>query len=107
MTDPFGARARLVVDGTAHEIHRLDVLAQRWDVGRLPYSLRVLLENVLRAGSEEDVEAVAGWSPEDTAREVSFSPARFCCTTPPASPRSSTWRRCATQCTTSAAIRRS
>jgi aconitate hydratase len=60
-----------------HEILRLDSLQSRFDVLRLPYSLRVLLENVLRSGSDADVEAVAGWvAADEPSREISFRPAR-------------------------------
>ena len=62
------ARGRLLVGHAAYELYRLDALAGRWDVARLPYSLRVLLENVMRNGSEAEVEAVAGW---DLAAEPS------------------------------------
>ena len=53
--DSFGARATLSVAGTDHEIFRLDALQDTYDVARLPYSLKVLLENLLRL---EDGEAV-------------------------------------------------
>src|ERR687887_2749792 len=46
-------------------------------VERLPYSLRILLENVLRHGSEGGVDAVAQWEPQaEPSREVGFRPAR-------------------------------
>ena len=54
-----------------------EVVALDASVARLPYSLRVLLENVTRTGSEAEVEAVAGWDPAaEPSHEVSFSPAR-------------------------------
>jgi aconitate hydratase len=69
--------AQLRVGGETYAIYRLDALQSRWDVGRLPYSLRILLENVLRNGSDAEVEAVAGWvAAEEPAREISFMPAR-------------------------------
>ena len=46
--DSFGARSTLSVGGRELEIFRLAALQQRYDVARLPYTLRVLLENVLR-----------------------------------------------------------
>ncbi len=49
-SDSFGAKADLTVDGTTYEIHRLDALQEKYDVARLPYSIKVLLENVLQAG---------------------------------------------------------
>ena len=75
--DPFGARSQLTVGDRAYEILRLDALQERWDVHRLPYTLRILLENVLRSGSEAEVEAVAGWvAADEPSREISFMPAR-------------------------------
>jgi len=71
------ARGTVEAGGTKHEIFRLDSLQSRFDVLRLPYSLRVLLENALRAGSDADVEAVAGWiATDEPSREISFRPAR-------------------------------
>ena len=67
----------LTVGGRTYEIYRLDALQPRWDVARLPYTLRILLENVLRNGSEAEVEAVAGWvAADEPTREISFMPAR-------------------------------
>ncbi len=66
-----------MVGDESYEIVRLDSLQSRWDVARLPYTLRVLLENVLRAGEEEDAEAVAGWiATDEPSREISFRPSR-------------------------------
>src|SRR5215208_7345544 len=77
MADGFSARSTLTVGDRSYDIHRLDALQQRWDVARLPYTLRILLENVLRNGDERDVEAVAGWvATDEPSREISFSPAR-------------------------------
>jgi aconitate hydratase len=75
--DAFPARSTLTVGDRSYEIHRLDALQQRWDVARLPYTLRILLENVLRNGDEADVEAVASWvASDEPSREISFAPAR-------------------------------
>ena len=65
-SDSFGARSTLDVGGRSYEIFRLDSLADRFDVSRLPYSVKVLLENVLRledgtSVTAADVEAIAGW----------------------------------------------
>jgi aconitate hydratase A / 2-methylisocitrate dehydratase len=69
------ARGTLRVGGTTYEIFRLDALQEQWDVARLPYTLRVLLENLLRAG--EDVEPVAGWvATDEPSREIAFRPSR-------------------------------
>ena len=77
MADPYGSRSSLTVGDRSYAIHRLDALQGRWDVARLPYTLRILLENVLRNGSETEVEAVAGWvAADEPSREISFMPAR-------------------------------
>src|SRR5581483_8465176 len=69
--------SELRVGDTTYRIYRLDALQARWDVARLPYTLRILLENVLRNGTEAEVEAVAGWVADaEPSREISFMPAR-------------------------------
>ena len=79
----FGARATLRVGGRSFEMFRLDALERvGLNVSRLPFSLRILLENMLRHESVEgdvkrDVEALARWEPEALpSREISFTPAR-------------------------------
>ena len=80
--DSFGARSTLDVGGTRREIFRLDALQPSHDIMRLPYTLRVLLENVLRmedgvAVTGADVEAVAGWvASAEPSQEISFTPGR-------------------------------
>ena len=77
MADEHGTRSTLSVGDRTVEIHRLDALQPQWDVARLPYTLRILLENVLRNGDADDVAAVAGWvAAEQPSREISFAPAR-------------------------------
>jgi len=82
MADSFGARSTLELGGRTYEIARLDALESRFHVARLPYTLRVLLENVLRLEDGEtvtgaDVEAVATWvAADEPSREISFTPAR-------------------------------
>ncbi len=78
----FGARDTLDVGGCTYEIFRLDALQQRFDVARLPFSLKILLENLLRTegnGSVAagDVEALAGWDAKaQPSKEIAFTPAR-------------------------------
>jgi aconitate hydratase len=82
MSDSFGARATLEVSGREYEIHRLDALQERFDVARLPYSLKVLLENSLRledgeSVTERDVETIATWEAKaEPSDEIPFQPAR-------------------------------
>jgi aconitate hydratase len=79
----FGTRARLSADGRDFEIQSLEALErQGYAVARLPFSLKILLENLLRHEDgrvvrAEDVEALARWSPEAAPeREIAFTPAR-------------------------------
>src|SRR5256885_3240220 len=69
--------SKLVVGDRSYEIYRLGELQASYDVARLPYPLRVLLENVLRNGVEADVEAVARWDAKaEPSNEISFAPSR-------------------------------
>jgi aconitate hydratase len=69
--------AQLRVGDASYSIYRLDGLQAKWDVARLPYTLRILLENVLRNGGEQEVDAVAGWvATDEPSREIAFTPAR-------------------------------
>jgi aconitate hydratase len=78
----FGAEATLEVGGREFEIHRLDSLQEKFDVARLPYSLKVLLENTLRledgiSATSADVEAIASWDAKaEPSVEIPFQPAR-------------------------------
>ncbi|MEX2106164.1 MAG: aconitate hydratase [Solirubrobacterales bacterium] len=81
-SDSFGARSTLAVSGRDYEVFRLDALQERFDVARLPYSIKVLLENVLRledgvSVSAADVEAIAAWdAAAEPSVEIPFQPAR-------------------------------
>jgi aconitate hydratase len=78
----FGARDTLEVGSERYEIFRLDALQQRFDVARLPFSLKVLLENLLRTEGNgsvtaADIEALAAWDAKaEPSKEIAFSPAR-------------------------------
>ncbi|MCK6529913.1 aconitate hydratase AcnA [Myxococcota bacterium] len=81
--DTFGARGVLRISDREYGIHRLDALSPHGlDVSRLPYSLRILLENLLRhedgvSATAADVEALARWDPRAApTREIAFTPAR-------------------------------
>ena len=82
MPDSFSAKSTLSVGDREYEIYRLDALQEKYDVARLPYSLKVLLENALRledgdAVTDKDVEAIASWDASaDPSDEIPFSPAR-------------------------------
>ncbi len=81
--DSFGAEGALEVGETTYQIYRLSaVRGEGLDVDSLPFSLKVLLENLLRTedGTEitaDDVRAVAGWDADAMpSEEIRFSPAR-------------------------------
>jgi len=81
--DPAAARARLTVGDQHYAYHRLDA-SGAGDLGRLPYTVKVLLENALRHAasssglvSPADVRALASWDPSQPAElELPFMPAR-------------------------------
>jgi aconitate hydratase len=78
----FDARADLKVGDRTFEIFRLDALQAKFDVARLPFSLKILLENLLRTegnGSVDaaDIEALATWDAKaEPSKEIAFTPAR-------------------------------
>jgi aconitate hydratase len=79
----FGARSTLRVGEREYRIFRLQALEKEGvDVSRLPYSLRILLENLLRTEdgvtvTRDDVLALARWNPaEKSEREIAYTPAR-------------------------------
>ena len=83
MADSFGTRTTLESGGRSLEYRSLPKLAETHaDVATLPFSLRVLLENLLRledgvAVTRSDIEAIAGWDPAATpSAEIAYTPAR-------------------------------
>src|ERR1700680_4852726 len=83
MIDSFGCRGTLAVNGRTVPLARLGALEKAGlPVSRLPFALRILLENLLRredgvAVSAADIEALARWQPHETpSREIAFMPAR-------------------------------
>ncbi|HEV2753051.1 MAG TPA: aconitase family protein, partial [Solirubrobacteraceae bacterium] len=81
-TNSFDARASLTVGDRKLEIFRLDALPSAFDVARLPFSLKILLENLLRTEDNgsvtaEDIESLARWDAKaEPAEEIAFKPAR-------------------------------
>ncbi|HSR66275.1 MAG TPA: aconitate hydratase AcnA [Xanthomonadaceae bacterium] len=82
MADSFATRARLDVNGKSYTYASLPKLGERFDLAKLPYSMKILLENLLR---HEDgvtvlpahIEAVAKWDPKaESETEIAFMPAR-------------------------------
>ena len=83
MANSFGSRGTLDVGKRTFEIHRLSALEKAGlQPGRLPFSLRILLENLLRhedgkSVKEADVRALCDWDPKaEPSYEIAFMPAR-------------------------------
>jgi aconitate hydratase len=82
MSTSYKQAATLTVGQTDYTIYPFDQLQQRFAIARLPFSLRILLENLLRHGDEiyvtdEDVEFLAGWDPQaEPSQEIAFVPSR-------------------------------
>ena len=82
--DSFGSRSQIAAGGTSYDYFRLSALTDAGigHVGQLPFSLKILLENLLRhedgrAVDEGDVRALAAWAPNSgDDREIAFTPAR-------------------------------
>jgi aconitate hydratase len=83
MQDTFKSLGVLTVDGKKYTIFRLSALQSKFPaVAKLPYSLRILLENLLRTEDGEavtsaDIEALARWDPKaKPSKEIQFTPSR-------------------------------
>src|SRR5262245_6020050 len=83
MSNSFGTQATLQVADRKYTIFKLRTLEQKFpDAGRLPFSLKILLENLLRTEDgrivrRDDIEALARWQPKsEPSREIAFTPAR-------------------------------
>ncbi len=82
MKDSFATRAVLEIDGQRYAYASLAKLGQRFDLRRLPYSMKILLENLLRHEdgvnvTAREIEAVANWdAKKEPATEIAFMPAR-------------------------------
>ena len=86
MSDSFSCRRHLDVQGKSFAYHSLPALSEHpdlpGDVSRLPYSLKILLENLLRHEdgvdvTRADIEALVAWSPTaEPATEIAFTPSR-------------------------------
>jgi len=82
--DSFGAQSTLAVDGRSYTIFRIDALERAGigNVARLPYSLKILLENLIRfedgrSVTKDDVASLAAWSPQAVVeREIAYRPGR-------------------------------
>ena len=82
MSDSFATRDQLTVNGTSYAIYSLAKLGERYDLARLPFSMKILLENLLRCEdgvlvTKASIEAVATWQAKsEPETEIAFMPAR-------------------------------
>ena len=83
MPNSFHSLADLQVGSRTYRIHRLDALAAAGlDISRLPFSLKILLENLLRCEdgvtvTADDIRGLAAWDPKAIpSREIAFRPSR-------------------------------
>src|ERR1700755_529088 len=82
MTDSFATQTTLEVDGKRYNYSSLTKLGQKYDIKRLPYSMKILLENLLRHEdglnvTAKEIEAVANWdAKKEPDTEIAFMPAR-------------------------------
>jgi aconitate hydratase len=82
MKNSFGTRSTLAVSGREYHYHSLALLEKRFPIARLPFSLKILLENLLRQEdgvnvTEQDIAALAAWDPKaEPDKEIAFTPAR-------------------------------
>ncbi|HEY6385201.1 MAG TPA: aconitate hydratase AcnA [Candidatus Acidoferrum sp.] len=79
----FGTRDKLNVGAQSFDIHRLELLEKKisCQLAKLPFSLRILLENLLRCEDgrfvrPDDIRALASWTPGAAEKEIAFMPAR-------------------------------
>ena len=82
MADSFATQATFEVNGKTYTYASLPKLGERFDIARLPFSMKILLENLLRnedgvSVQPRHIEAVAKWDPKaDPDTEIAFMPAR-------------------------------
>ncbi len=82
MTDSFGARSQLAVGSKSYAYYRLGAVASDDQLARLPYSLKVLLENLVRHEdgvniTRDDINALINWDAKaEPSKEIAFTPAR-------------------------------
>ncbi len=82
MSDAANHTKTLTSSGTDYTIYSFDGLREKYDIDRLPYSIKILLENILRHQdgvdiTEKDIQAICEWDPKaKPSREIAFTPAR-------------------------------
>lgn len=82
MSDSFNCKQQLLVEKSNYSFYNITALPANHDVGRLPFSLKILLENLLRNEDndnvrKQDIEALLQWQPKaEPSYEIAFAPTR-------------------------------
>ncbi|MHC5112526.1 MAG: aconitase family protein, partial [Planctomycetota bacterium] len=82
MGDSFSTASSLTVNGQEYRYYSLEKLGRQHDISKLPFSLKILLENLLRHEdgidvTRSDIEALCRWDPQaDPSTEIAFTPSR-------------------------------
>ncbi len=82
MQDSFGTKQTIKVDNKTYTLFNLNALPAEFNVASLPYSMKILLENLLRTENNDtvnkhDIEAIINWQPKETpSHEIAFTPGR-------------------------------
>lgn len=82
MSDSYSARSQITIDQKDYVYYRLDALTQECDLARMPFCLKILLENLLRkedgkSVTKADIQALCAWQKQASSSEqVNFTPAR-------------------------------
>lgn len=82
MSNSFDAKDSLTINDKSYTYYNLNALSEQFDLATLPFSLKILLENLLRTEdgknvTSDHIKALAGWDPKQASTEqISFTPAR-------------------------------
>ena len=82
VNDPFKTKKQITVNGKNFNYYSLEALSQQgYEIDKLPFSIRILLENVLRnfddfSVTKENIETLINWKPKGVDKDIPFKPAR-------------------------------
>ena len=82
VNDPFKTKKQITVNGKNFDYYSLEALSQQgYEIDKLPFSIRILLENVLRnfddfSVTKENIETLINWKPKGVDKDIPFKPAR-------------------------------
>ena len=82
MKNSFNCLTELVIDKQIYKIFNQEILSKQYNLKKLPFCIRILLENILRnedgiSVTKQDIENVLNWDPQSkTDIEIAFTPSR-------------------------------